>query len=59
MIYTAKKNTWFDAGTEVELIDDYRPSAKSGLFYGYRKGEKDEEICPFDEFETEEVFHEV
>ena len=54
MLYTAKVNTWFDSGTEVKLIDDYRPETNAGLFLGLRKGHQDEEVCPFDEFESEE-----
>lgn len=47
---------WFDLGTEVELVDDYRNSElakpyNSGLFLGYRNGKLDEENCNFDEFE--------
>lgn len=43
--------TWFDKGTIVELIDDYRPNFNCGLFLGFRKGELDEEVCCFSEFE--------
>lgn len=52
--YIAKPNEWFDEGTIVELIDDYRHalSGDSGLFRGYRNGKMDEEICTFDEFEV-------
>jgi len=68
--YIAKPNTWFKAGTEVKLIDDYRPQMNSGLFCGLRicenpgaeggilKGAErvdDEEICGFDEFEITEI----
>jgi len=66
MIYKAKPDTWFDAGTTVELIDDYRdskpgkPFGKCGLFRGYKDGKLDEEICPFDEFEiVEEIENEI
>ena len=52
--YVAKPETWFDAGTVVELIDDYRPDINCGLFRGYRNGKLDEEVCPFDEFDKEE-----
>lgn len=49
------KGEWFDAGTEVELIDDYRLDAgrpmPCGLFRGLRNGTIDEEMCGFDEFE--------
>lgn len=57
MIYKAKPDTWFDEGTTVELIDDYRdgrtdtPFGTSGLFRGYKNGNLDEEICFFEEFE--------
>ena len=50
-VYVAKNNEWFDAGTIVALIDDYRPDMKSGLFIGMKNGSLDEEICPFDEFD--------
>mgnify|MGYP001611917323 CR=1 FL=1 len=58
--------TWFKAGTEVELVDDYRPQMDCGLFRGLRVVEEpeaecglpvgterpgDEEICGFDEFD--------
>lgn len=70
MKYIAKPNTWFKAGTEVELIDDYRSSDwNSGLFRGIRVTEDsgseggypvgveriDEEMCSFDEFEISEL----
>lgn len=55
--------TWFVAGTEATLIDDYRPQINSGLFRGWRRcvnplseGEpagmlyEDEEISGFEEF---------
>lgn len=56
--------TWFKKGTEVKLIDDYRPEGLNmGLFEGIRVteyeselailGEEriDQEVCGFDEFE--------
>ena len=66
MKYIAKENTWFKAGMEVELIDDYRPYMDAGLFRGIRVTEnplaeggypqgierEDEEICGFDEFDA-------
>ena len=43
--------TWFDVGTEAELVDDYRVDGlNAGLFKGIRGGKLDEEICTFDEF---------
>jgi len=56
MRYIARPNTWYDAGTVVELIDDYRPQWKCefSLFRGLRNGRKDEEICCFDEFDIVE-----
>lgn len=67
MKYRAKSNTWFDEGTEVKLIDDYRPQWNAGLFEGIRTcenplsenrklGEKyfDGEVCNFDEFDEVE-----
>lgn len=64
--YIAKPNTWFDAGTECELLVDCRPQMTIGIFRGIRTseglpeqhpiGEKyiDEEDCSFDEFEVME-----
>jgi hypothetical protein len=55
--YIAKSDTWFDVGTECELLADYRPQATFGLFRGLRttklvERHEDEEICSFDEFEV-------
>jgi hypothetical protein len=57
MKYIAKPNTWFDEGTEIELVDDYGkdkrcPMPGVGLFCGLKNGHLDEEVCTFDEFET-------
>ena len=61
--FIAKPDTWFDAGTECELLVDCRPELSIGIFKGIRTsqgvpelhsvGEKyvDEEDCSFDEFE--------
>ena len=52
MIYISKGD-WFDKGTQVKLIDDYRLETNkygSGLFEGLRNGKPDEEICSFDKF---------
>ena len=61
--YMAKPETWFLAGTPVELVEDYRPGYQGGVFRGPRRctlpmeedhalGEiyEDEELCLFDEF---------
>lgn len=58
--YIAKPDEWFDSGTEVKLIDDYRTSdamiyhksLNAGLFEGLRNGVLDQEVCDFDEFEV-------
>ena len=55
--YVAKPDNWFDAGTEVKLIDDYsNPPGNvlegAGLFEGFRNGSMDQEICLFEEFEV-------
>lgn len=58
--YIAKPDGWFDTGTEVKLIDDYRnndsmfyhKSLNAGLFEGFRNGLLDQEVCDFDEFEV-------
>lgn len=68
MRYVALPETWFKAGTECQLIADFRPSMSAGLFRGIRVCEnpeaeakpigleyEDEEICPFSEFETIEA----
>lgn len=58
--YVAKPDEWFDEGTEVKLIDDYRadssmyfggPSMNAGLFEGLKDGKVDQEVCSFDEFD--------
>ena len=69
MKYIAKPNTWFKAGTEVELLVDCRPDGWDlGIFKGIRICENsgaeagkpvgteylDEEDCSFDEFEIKE-----
>lgn len=64
MIIRAKKDAWFNEGTIVNCIDDYRPDIDAGLFEGYRTcqdeasenkklGEVylDQEMCDWDEFE--------
>ncbi len=55
--YIAKPNEWFDEGTVVELVDDYRPGlgGNCGLFRGIRNGTMDEEVCTFDEFEIQPI----
>ena len=66
MKYVAKSDTWFIAGKEVELVNDFRSeNVNMGIFRGWRiceipeaenrlLGEKyyDEEVCNFDEFEV-------
>jgi len=58
--YIAKPDEWFDVGTEVQLIDDYRassamyfggPEMNAGLFEGLKDGKIDQEVCSFDEFD--------
>lgn len=56
--YTALPDTWFDAGTHVLLLDDYRPTWNTGLFRGLHNGKPDEEICLFEELEVTEVDNE-
>lgn len=61
--YISRPDEWFDAGTEVKLIDDYRDndamfynrSTNSGLFEGLKDGKLDQEVCCFDEFDIVEV----
>ena len=65
IVYIAKENTWFDAGSICVLIDDFRPGMNSGVFYGWRTCENPaaegrlfgerflkEEVCMFDEFDV-------
>lgn len=53
MRYIAKPDTWFDAGTDVTLIDDFSDHGwMIGLFGGLRHGRRDEEVCRFEEFEV-------
>jgi len=52
--FIAKENTWFDAGTCAELIDDYGIGYGYGLFRGLKDGKIDEEACRFDEFDVRE-----
>ncbi len=66
--YIAKPGTWFKEGTEAFLVADMQ--SDFGLFSGIRvnQGESklcaigeeypDEEMCPFDEFDTIEVTQE-
>jgi len=57
--YFAKPDTWFDAGTEAELLgeplyvcfDDDGKEMWAGLFSGTKDGKPDEEICTSDEFD--------
>jgi hypothetical protein len=55
--YISRHDEWFDEGTEVKLIDDYRGhrGLNSGLFEGLRDGRLDQEVCCFDEFDVIEV----
>jgi hypothetical protein len=61
--YISRKDEWFDEGTEVKLIDDYRDNdamfynrgLNSGLFEGLKDGKLDQEVCCFDEFDIIEV----
>ncbi len=41
--------TWFDKGTECELLIDFEYGA--GLYRGLRDGHMDEEACANEEFE--------
>jgi len=50
--YIAKPDTWFDEGTESHLLFEVGGEPPCGLFRGTRKGEIDEEVCNFEEFET-------
>ena len=61
MKYIAKPNTWFDEGTEVEIMEGPWDSTDIdgnyigfGLFVGFRNGSLDEESCGLDEFDIVE-----
>lgn len=60
--YIAKEGSWFVAGTEAELLDEY---TAAGVFRGKRKCQfpkvefhrlneiyTDEQVLPYDEFEV-------
>lgn len=50
--FIAKKDTWYDEGTEAKLLfvmTNVQPYG--GLFSGIKDGRLDEEGCSFDEFE--------
>ncbi len=49
MKYIAKKDAWFDEGTEVKLLCE--PFFMGVLAEGFRNGKIDEELCGMDEFE--------
>lgn len=52
MKYIAKKDTWFDEGTECKLLVDCSPGVDgSGVYEGFKDGKLDEELCGHDEFE--------
>lgn len=52
-LYIALPNTYFDKGTEVDLVD--RIDNQSGLFFGLKNGHFDETICRFKEFKVRYV----
>jgi hypothetical protein len=53
MTWIAKPGTWFDAGTEANLICEVVPG-ESALFTGIRNGRPDDEVCGLDEFDEVE-----
>lgn len=62
--YFAKKDTWYDEGTEAFLLCLYTEGTLNdpghgGLFSGTKNGKLDEEGCGFDEFTVEEVLSEA
>ncbi len=64
MKFISKKDQWFDVGTEAEITQDTEfdvvhcsncgKSCKSAIFLGYRRGDLDEELCSFCEFDIAE-----
>ena len=54
-VYIAKPHSTFDAGTEVELLEDYRGDSQQdyiGEFFGMRDGTLIAAVCLFKEFWT-------
>lgn len=52
MKFIAKKDTWFDEGTEAKLLTDCGGGFfnGNGIFEGIRNGKVDEELCGYEEF---------
>ena len=50
--YIAKAHSWFDEGTEADLIEDYRPDVQAGVFFGMKDGHLKHQLCNFDEFKV-------
>lgn len=58
--YFAKKDTWYDEGTEAFLLCLYNEGTLNdpkhgGLWKGTKNGKPDEEGCGFDEFKIVKV----
>lgn len=54
--FIARPATFFDSGTEADLIEDYRSDGSySGLFYGRRDGKWLQAVCRFSEFTVKYV----
>jgi len=49
--FFAKPDTWFDEGTEAELVAD---CGAFGIFLGQHLGKPDEESCGWHEFDVVE-----
>jgi hypothetical protein len=56
--FIAKPDTWYDAGTEVKLVEwicKLADETDYGLFEGVHDGRMDGETCGYDEFDIIEV----
>jgi hypothetical protein len=49
-LFIALPNTYFDVGTEADLVD--RLDREYGLFFGLHGGKFDEAVCKFKEFKV-------
>jgi hypothetical protein len=52
-LYIALPNTYFDVGTEAELLD--KIDGQSALFFGLKNGKFDEAVCRYKEFKVRYV----
>jgi len=57
--FFAKKDTWFDEGTEAFIYEDttvrFGDGDSTALFSGIKDGHPDEEVCSLNEFDIKET----